>query len=90
MTQTPDNATFDASCIPPDHVELGWGAPSISEQFNGFLPADVLHQYDQDKEAISRLRLRGYLTDSAHAVIVKKFTQSLGRKVTARATGGAA
>jgi hypothetical protein len=69
--------------ITPRHVELGWGAPPISEQFAGVLPKDTLEMFDKDKDAISQLRLRGYMTDSAHAAIVRKFTKSLGAKIRA-------
>jgi hypothetical protein len=61
----------------PQRFELGWGAPPISEQFEGFVPKEDLIHFDLDSEAISRLRLRGYLTDSAHQIVVKKFSKKL-------------
>jgi len=65
----------------PQHVELGWGAPPISEQFEGFLAQSDLAQFDKDKEAISQLRLRGYLTDSAHKNAISKFTKALEKAI---------
>lgn len=63
----------------PTTVELGWAAPPISEQFDGFMSISSLAQFDADKEAISRLRLRGYLTDSAHRRVVYKFTNNIAK-----------
>ena len=65
----------------PSHVELGWGAPSISEQFEGFIAQSDLAQLDKDKEAISQLRLRGYLTDSTHRNVVAKFTKAVEKAI---------
>ena len=63
--------------ICPSQVELGWGAIPISEQFDGFMSASDAAQFDKDKEAISQLRVRGYLTDSAHKNIVTKFVKAI-------------
>jgi len=63
--------------ICPSQVELGWGAPPISEQFDGFMSVSDAAQFDKDKEAISQLRLRGYMTDSAHKNIVAKFAKAV-------------
>lgn len=67
--------TADKTC--PNHVELGWGAPPISEQFDGFMSISDATQFDKDKEAISQLRLRGYLTDSAHKSVVAKLARDI-------------
>jgi len=61
----------------PRYVELGWGAPPVSEQFDGFVSKSDLAEFDRDKEALSQLRLRGYLTDSAHRNVVAKFTKAV-------------
>lgn len=55
-------------------VDLGWGAPSIQEQFPE-LSEDVASLLEKDREAV--LRLRGYLTDSARDSVVKKIVKSL-------------
>lgn len=57
-------------------VDFGWGAPSIQEQFPE-LSEDVASLFEKDREAMLRLRLRGYLTDSARDNVMKKFVKSL-------------
>ncbi|WP_266029913.1 hypothetical protein [Brucella intermedia] len=57
-------------------VDFGWGAPSIQEQFPE-LSEDVASLLEKDREAMLRLRLRGYLTDSARDSVVKKIVKSL-------------
>ena len=63
----------------PQHVELGWGAPPVSEQFDGFMSVSDATQFDKDKDAISQLRLRGYMTDSAHKAVVAKFIRAVAK-----------
>ena len=71
----------------PSFIELGWGAPPISDQFEGFASKPHLEQFDADSLAISRLRLRGYLTDSAHRSIVKKMIDALGKAINSHRKG---
>ena len=66
---------------PPQSVELGWGRTPIVQQFEGFVDQGLLENFDKDADAISRLRLRGYMTDSQHAGIVKKLTKAIGKAV---------
>lgn len=44
-------------------VEMGWGAAPIKDQ-HPVLHQDVAVQFDADNEAISRLLLRGIITQS--------------------------
>lgn len=57
-------------------VDFGWGAPSIHEQFPE-LAEDVATHLEKDREAMLRLRIRGYLTDSARDSVMKKIVKSL-------------
>jgi hypothetical protein len=77
MTQQPEHEKDVRK--PPATVDLGWGATPISEQFDGFVAKSQLAQFDADSMAVSRLRLRGYLTDSAHRVVVNKLTNALAK-----------
>lgn len=61
-------------------VILGWGAPSIQEQFPE-LPDDVSDHFQKDSEALSRLRLRGYVTDNQRDAILKKLFKSISTAV---------
>ena len=47
-------------------VEMGWGAAPMKTQ-HPVLPDDVAAHFDKDNEAISRLGLRGILTQSQAA-----------------------
>lgn len=47
-------------------ITFGALAPDLSEQLAGCgLPSDALRHFDLDAEAIVRLSIRGYLSDSA-------------------------
>lgn len=56
--------------------ELGLMARPFKEQFPK-LTDHQAHQYDEDNKALMRLRMRGYLTDSARDVVVKKIGKDL-------------
>ncbi|MEN5248466.1 hypothetical protein [Brucella pseudintermedia] len=62
-------------------IILGWGAPSIKEQFPE-LADDVADHFQKDSEALSRLRLRCYVTDSQRDAIIKKLFKSISTAVT--------
>jgi hypothetical protein len=53
-------------------VEMGWGALSLKEQ-HPILHHDVASQFDADNEAISRLSLRGLITQSQADAARKKY-----------------
>lgn len=57
-------------------VEFGWGAPSIHEQFPE-LSENVANHLEKDREAMLRLRIRGYLTNSSRDNVMKKIVKSL-------------
>lgn len=61
-----------------DHVVFGWGAPSMKEQFPQLSDSDAEH-FDKDNQALTRLRLRGYLTDSQRDPAIKKMTREVAR-----------
>lgn len=70
-------------------IILGWGAPSIKEQFPE-LADDVADHFQKDSEALSRLRIRGYVTDSQRTSIVNKLVKEISKAVASatRPTGG--
>ena len=57
-------------------VELGYLARSIKEQFTE-LSDEVAVLFDKDNEAISYLRMRGLLPDSAKRAVVKKLVKNI-------------
>lgn len=71
-------------------VEMGWGAPPIKEQ-HPILHDDVAAQFDSDNEAISRLLLRGLITQSqvntARQKYVTKVANAIKAALAAKGTG---
>ena len=69
-------------------VEMGWGALPIKEQ-HPVLQDDVAAQFDADNEALSRLSLRGLITQSqanaARQKYVKKVASAIRSALTSRA-----
>lgn len=63
-----------------EYVELGFMAPPIGEQFPE-LPEDVADAFTKDSIELSRLRMRGYITDSQRASIIKKLTKAIEREL---------
>jgi len=63
-----------------NYVEMGWGALPMREQHPS-LPEDVAAKFDDDNQAISRLLLRGLITQaqatSARQKYVKKVEAAL-------------
>ena len=57
-------------------VEMGWGSRPMKEQ-HPILPDDNADHFDQDNEAISRLLLRGLLTQSQAAAARKKYVSKV-------------
>ena len=62
-------------------IELGALSPKISEQLKGTQPADVLLQWDRDAAAITRLHLRGLLTDDECDMARSRLIKALGGTV---------
>lgn len=60
--------------------ELGWAARPFKEQFPQ-LPDETAAHLDADNKALIRLRLRGYLTDSARDNITKKIGKAVEKAV---------
>lgn len=58
------------------YVELGFMALPISEQFPE-LPKEVADAFTKDSIELSRLRIRGYITDSQRDSIIKKLTKAI-------------
>ncbi|KAB2792559.1 hypothetical protein F9K96_05295 [Brucella anthropi] len=67
-------------------VDFGWGAPSIHEQFPE-LSEDVANHIEKDREAMLRLRIRGYLTDSQRDSVMKKIVKSIEKALNASPLG---
>ena len=67
MTDTNDDAPT---------VVFGWAAPPFAEQFPS-LPANEAEHFDMDNQAIIRLSLRGYLTDSQITAARNKVTKAI-------------
>lgn len=61
-------------------VEFGWGAKPFIDQFPAMDPSAAEH-FDKDNEAMIRLRLRGYLTDSQRNQVMKKIATSVGKSL---------
>lgn len=70
-------------------IILGWGAPTFKEQFPD-LPDDIADHFQKDSEAMLRLRIRGYVTDSQRDAITKKLVKEISKAVikATRPTGG--
>jgi hypothetical protein len=52
-------------------VIFGWAAPPIKEQFPE-IDAETAAHFDKDNEAMVRLHIRGFLTDSQRNAAMKK------------------
>ena len=70
-------------------IIFGWGAPKFKEQFPE-LPDAVAEHFDKDNEAMIRLHVRGYTTDSARTATMKKLSKAISNAVASatRPTGG--
>lgn len=65
-----------------EQIEFGWDAPTFKEQFPE-LPDNVSEQFQKDSEALMRLRIRGYVTDSQRTSITNKLGKDISRAVSA-------
>jgi len=68
--------------MPRNSVELGWGARPIKEQ-HPVLSKAIADHFDRDNVALSRLRVRGFVTDSEHRSIVKRLTKKIAAEIQA-------
>lgn len=59
-----------------NYVEFGAFARLMKAQFPE-LSDYLADQFDQDNEALFRLSVRGYLTDSAKQAVMKKITKRI-------------
>jgi len=66
------------------NIALGALSPALSEQLKDTgIPADKLKLLDMDSDAINRLRIRGYLTDSATVSAQKKLIKEIQKQYNA-------
>lgn len=63
-----------------NQVEFGWGAKPFIDQFPS-MDKSAAANFDKDNEAMIRLRLRGYLTDSQRDQVMKKIANSVGKSI---------
>lgn len=74
-----------------EQIVFGWGAPTFKEQFPELLD-EVAEHFQKDSEALTRLRIRGYITDSQRNSIINKLGKEISKSVsesrTALAQGG--
>jgi hypothetical protein len=64
------------------NISFGALAPALSEQLaDSGLTTEQLEHFDKDADAILRLRIRGYLTDSAYLSAFKKLMKAIERKL---------
>lgn len=68
-------------------IELGWAAPTIAEQFPQLKLQDAEH-FQRDHSDLSRLKIRGLITDAEHKKAIQRFAKSLSYAL-ARVKGGA-
>lgn len=61
------------------NIVLGALAPSLSEQLDGYLPADDLEHLDKDADAITRLYIRGLMTKTRADAARGKLCKEIGR-----------
>jgi hypothetical protein len=69
-----------ASASPKNSVEMGWGAPPIHEQ-HPILEWTVAVNFDEDNAAISRLLLRGLITQSQADAARKKYVAKVATAI---------
>lgn len=77
MTQTPEQIAAGRNS-----VQMGWGALPMNEQ-HPVLHDDVAAQFDADNEAVSRLYLRGLITQSQADAARKKYVAKVGNAIRA-------
>ena len=61
-----------------DSIDFGWGAPPMGQQFPS-MSDDTAERFDRDREALLRLHLRGYLTDSQRDSAARKVAKAVGK-----------
>lgn len=63
-----------------DDVIFGWDAPPMKEQFP-MLSRDMCEHFDKDNEAIIRLHVRGFITDSMRDSAMKKVVRKIAAEI---------
>lgn len=58
-------------------IEFGALAPSLMVQLRGFFPVVILRLFSRDANAITRLRVRGLITDSEAARARKRLVKRI-------------
>lgn len=77
MTQTPEQIAAGRNS-----VQMGWGALPMKQQ-HPVLHEDVASQFDADNEAVSRLFLRGLITQSQADGARKRYVTKVGNAIRA-------
>ena len=57
-------------------IEFGWAAPTIAQQFPDMEDNDAYH-FQQDAVALSRLKIRGVITEAEHAAAIRRLAKSI-------------
>lgn len=57
-------------------ISFGWGAPSFAEQLPT-LPKDAAEAADADNKAITRLSVRGIITESERDRAIRRATRQI-------------
>jgi hypothetical protein len=68
--------------IENNSVDMGWGAAPIKQQHPA-LPDDIAAMFDEDNAAISRLLLRGLITQTAASSARTKYVNKVGNAIRA-------
>ena len=68
--------------MPNNSVEMGWGALPMKEQ-HPVLPDEAAAHFDEDNKAISRLLLRGLITQQQAASARAKYVKKVGATIAA-------
>lgn len=68
--------------MPNNHVEFGWAAAPMKEQ-HPTLDDETAAHFDKDNQALTRLIIRGYITDSQRQSIIKKVTHKIAAEIRA-------
>ena len=65
---------------PKNEVVFGWGAPPLQEQHPA-LSEHIAEQFDTDNKNISRLRVRGLISDSELRAIHRRLVKNIEKEI---------
>lgn len=68
--------------MPEKTIELGWAARPIKEQ-HPCLPDEIAARLDRDNQDLSRLRIRGLISDAEMRAIRKRLVKEIDRAIRA-------